>query len=388
MRGRRGNILIVDDSNVSSIEMARVLGELGHRVDAAKNGRQALERLESETFDLMLLDMVMPEMDGFQVLEHMKREGMLPRMPVIVISALDEMDSVIRCIEAGAEDYLSKPFDHVLLKARIGACLEKKQLRDQEQAYLKQLQAERERLHEFTLELQERNEELDAFAHTVAHDLKGPLGVIVGSAELLNTKHAQLDAGQMSSCLRSIAQYGRKMNNITDELLLLASVRKMTEIELAPLDMAMVVSDAQIRLADVAESERAEIKLPTVWPVPYSYGPWVEEVWVNLLSNAIKYGGHPPVVEVGARQPTNGMVRYWVRDNGEGLDQEEQARIFMPFTRLSQVRSKGHGLGLSIAKRIVERLGGRVDVDSQRGSGSTFSFTLPSAEAMHVSQGA
>jgi two-component system, sensor histidine kinase and response regulator len=103
----------------------------------------------------------------------------------------------------------------------------------------------------------------------------------------------------------------------------------------------------------------------------------VAEVWANYLSNAIKYGGDPPRAELGADLPADGRVRFWVRDNGPGLSPEDQARLFAPFERLHQVRAQGHGLGLSIVRRIVEKLGGEVGVESAVGQGSTFWFTLP-----------
>jgi len=115
--------------------------------------------------------------------------------------------------------------------------------------------------------------------------------------------------------------------------------------------------------------------------VAVGYEQWVEEVWVNYVSNAIKYGGQPPRVELGAETQPHGLVRFWVRDNGPGISPEEQARLFTPFTRLDQACVKGHGLGLSIARRIVERLGGQVAVESAVGPGSVFSFTLPAAPA-------
>ena len=115
------------------------------------------------------------------------------------------------------------------------------------------------------------------------------------------------------------------------------------------------------------------------WPRALGHAAWVEEVWANYLSNAIKYGGQPPRVMLGAEPQQDGMVRYWVRDNGPGLAPEDQARLFTPFTRLDQVRVKGHGLGLSIVRRIVEKLGGQVGVESQLGQGSTFFFILPAA---------
>jgi two-component system sensor histidine kinase/response regulator len=149
------------------------------------------------------------------------------------------------------------------------------------------------------------------------------------------------------------------------------------EAEMRPLDMASTVDEAQRRLTYMIEEHQAEIILPKSWPVALGYGPWVEEVWANYLSNAIQYGGRPPRVELGATVQADSQVCFWVRDNGPGLTPEEQARLFTPFTRLDQVRVKGHGLGLSIVQRIVEKLDGQVGVESQVGQGSVFTFTLP-----------
>jgi signal transduction histidine kinase len=559
-----GHVLIVDDDPLSIAPLVHSLEQQDHTVTVAENGQQALDMLYAQSFDLVLLDILMPEMDGYQVLEHMRGDDTLRDIPVIVISAVDEMESAVKCISMGAEDYLTKPFNPVLLKARIGASLEKKRLRDQEQAYLRQLQIEQERLvllnrmgrdltatldllqvierlleavieivgaegasvwlwdkeqpdnlvcqaafqhgqrrtphnlrlpsgqgiagwvaeagegvlvshapddprfspsidkqtgfrttsllavplwarrsvigvlevvnelsghfdqhdlalvetlaasaaiafhnaelvetlRQHTLELEARNEELDAFAHTVAHDLKNPVSTIWGFADTLEESLGELSEESMREYLHLMAQNGLKMNNIIDELLLLARVRKVEEVDLKPLDMASTVADARKRIAYLAEEYHADIIMPEVWPMVLSYGPWIEEVWVNYLSNAIRYGGRPPRVELGfdvsTPQPERGTetgaggathpaesvspltLRFWVRDNGPGLTAEEQARLFTPFTRLDQVRAKGHGLGLSIVRRIVEKLGGQVGVESGAGQGSVFSFTLPS----------
>lgn len=145
MPAMKGHVLVVDDSRVNRARISHVLRQQGHTVTMAENGQEAVNLIDIKSFDLMLLDIVMPEMDGYQVLERMNQTGVLRDVPVIVISALEETDSVVRCIEMGAEDYLTKPFDPVLLKARVGASLEKKRLRDQEQAVLKQLQEEQEK---------------------------------------------------------------------------------------------------------------------------------------------------------------------------------------------------------------------------------------------------
>lgn len=141
----QGLVLVVDDNEMNRDLLSRRLQRQGFTVVMAEDGKQALECIRLQSFDLVLLDVMMPQMNGYQVLEYLKTDAELRHIPVIMISALDDMDSVVRCIELGAEDYLFKPFNQTLLKARIGASLEKKRLRDQEQAFLKQIQAEQEK---------------------------------------------------------------------------------------------------------------------------------------------------------------------------------------------------------------------------------------------------
>ncbi len=138
--GETGSLLVVDDNEINRDLLSRYLGRLGHRVQAAPNGRRALEMIDTGAFDLALLDIMMPELNGYQVLQHLNDSPNWRDLPVIMISVLDEIDSVVRCIELGAADYLSKPFNPVLLRARVGACLEKKRLSDLEKAQKKQLQ--------------------------------------------------------------------------------------------------------------------------------------------------------------------------------------------------------------------------------------------------------
>ena len=236
-----------------------------------------------------------------------------------------------------------------------------------------------EALRHNAAELEARNQELDAFAHTVAHDLKSPLANMVSFCEAM-TDYVVAPEGELTLYLNLIGRNGRKLSNIVDELLLLASVHRMPEVALKPLDMAGIVAEARQRLVHMTEEYGAEIISCDEWPAAVGYGPWVEEVWVNYLSNAIKYGGQPPCIQFGATIQSDGKVRFWLRDNGRGLTPEEQDRLFTPFERLDRVRAKGHGLGLSIVRHIVEKLGGQVTVESQIGHGSVFGFTLPGAE--------
>lgn len=219
--------------------------------------------------------------------------------------------------------------------------------------------------------------ELDAFAHTVAHDLKNPLALMTGYTSLL--ADGVEDPAEADHLVEVLRRTTHRMSRIIHEMLRLAEVRSLAEIDLTALDMDAVMDEVAEHLRYMLEQAAVEIVRPTEWPVAVGYAPWVEEVWANYISNAIKYGGRPPRVEVGGTVLDSGYTRFWVRDNGEGLTLDDQHRLFRQFARLQTERVQGHGLGLSIVKRIVERLGGSVGVESNLGRGSTFWFTLPTA---------
>ncbi|MCS7221007.1 MAG: histidine kinase N-terminal 7TM domain-containing protein [Anaerolineae bacterium] len=192
-----------------------------------------------------------------------------------------------------------------------------------------------EQLRRHSLQLEARNEELDAFAHMVAHDLRSLLTLIIGYAEMLERDLVTFPTEAIREYLQSIARHGRKMADILEALLFLSTVRSQ-EVKTQPLDMADIVAEVLSRLTVEIQQLGAEIILPKTWPPALGYKPWVEEVWFNYISNALKYGGRPPRVELGADLLTDspGVVRFWVRDNGPGLTLEEQGRLFTPFTRL------------------------------------------------------
>lgn len=223
--------------------------------------------------------------------------------------------------------------------------------------------------------------DLRDFPQILAHALKDLLSIMVGySALLVDT----LPEGKYQELMwaEQLLNTSLKMNNIIEGLLLLACVEQ-TDVEPTPLDMSTIIAEVERRLEDsIAQTEATWIK-PASWPAAMGHAAWVEEVWVNYISNALKYGGRPqigipPRIELGWDQAdTEGHIRFWVRDNGHGISPDAQARLFIPFTRLDPTCADGHGLGLSIIKRIVEKLNGQVGVESTCGQGSLFFFTLP-----------
>ncbi len=232
-------------------------------------------------------------------------------------------------------------------------------------------------LREDAATLKTRNEELDAYAHTVAHDLKNPLSVIIAAADVIN-EVADLSRKELKEFLQQIKATAFEMNSIIDSLLLLSEVRKV-ESPMEPVDMATVVDKVRNRLKFQIKEQRGRLIYPKAWPTTIGYGPWIEEVWANYISNALKYGGPSPRVELGATCQSDGMVRFWTRDKGQGVPSEARTCLFTPFTQLGKSHKGGHGLGLSIVLHIVEKLGGQVGVESEVGKGSLFYFTLPVA---------
>lgn len=368
-------VLIVDDDPIV-IELVRTqLDRLGYTVSGtAFNAKDAVEKALQQQPDVVLMDLRMSDPEtgveenlaGLNAAQQIYAER---PMPIILLTAYESPKLVRQASDAGIVGYLVKPVRATELDRAIAIGL----------ARFGDLM----RVQQLNADLQRRNAELDSFADTVAHDLKAPLAPIVGYAEVLVDQGEEFSWEQVRKYLRIIAKRGRKIDNIIYELLLLASVRKQ-EVQTHPMEMGEIVEEAKERLQDMITSSNATIISPDQWPQAFGYKPWVEEIWVNYLSNGIKYGGSPPHLELGAsieeRPDNRRQVRFWVRDNGPGLTKEERERLFVPFERLGQIRAKGHGLGLSIVQRIINRLGGEAGVESEPEQGSTFYFVLPLVE--------
>lgn len=336
--------------------------------------------LHAQQSDVVLLDLSLPDSQGLSTLTRMQAAA--PAVPVVVLTGLADQNAALAAVQNGAQDYLVKGrVDPYALSNSIRYARERKQL-------LEDL-----RLHSASLE--ERNADLDAFAHTVAHDLKNHVFSVVGNVEMLLELEGEIESeaefaeqrGQWRDMLTTVLRSGYKMAQIVEELLLLGQVRRV-EVDRTPVDMAEVIDEVQVRIAPLLAESGGELITgdPLLWPVALGYAPWIEEVWYNYISNALKYGGSPRRVELGAERQGRQSVCFWVRDNGQGLTAEQMERLFGEFTRLhsgGQTSSHGlgqsHGLGLSIVKRIVDKLGGEVSVQSRLGVGSTFRFTLPAA---------
>lgn len=237
-------------------------------------------------------------------------------------------------------------------------------------------------LRQSTLELQERNAELNAFGHTVAHDVQNMISRVAGFSQYLldevERSEGPIDPQQIQHPARIIVRDSTKMSKVIDALLLLSAVRG-AEVSFSVVDVAAIFKETLERVADQIEASGGEITFYSNWPLAVGYGPWIEEVWFNYITNGLKYGGSPPILKAGADLQETGMVRYWIADNGPGIADKQKQRVFRPFTDYSQRKEAGYGLGLSIVQRIITKMNGSVGVESHVGDGSCFYFTLPQA---------
>ncbi len=403
-----GTLLIVDDTPENVKVLFKFLTDAGFKVLVAQDGEDGIRKAEHALPDLVLLDVMMPRMNGFEVCQIFKTRDKLKAIPVIFMTALTDTVDKVRGFDVGAADYITKPIQQEEVLARVTAHLRLYKLQRQLQYKNNELQERTEQLQseirhrkevqmsletanlvlaqrtvelqKRTQELEQRNMELDAFAHTVAHDLKNPLSGVIGLSEILLEKctpDKPMDAKSLDR-LQKINDAAMQILGIINAILLLAGVSRHKSVELDSVDMKSLVQQViNTRLSTLINQYRATIVLPETLPVARGYTPWIEEVWVNYLTNAMKYGGEIPRLEISAEVLPNNVIKYCIQDNGSGIAVEQQNQLFTPFTRLHTERADGHGLGLSIVKQIVEKLGGCVGVESQLGQGSLFYFTLP-----------
>ena len=379
------SILVIDDTIANLRLLVDMLSRSGYQVRPASNGQLALNSAFADPPDLILLDILMPGLSGYEVCARLKANHLTEDIPVIFISALGETLDKVKAFDLGAVDYITKPLQMAEVLARVRTHLEIVQMRRQLEEQNEKLRNEiadrklaEASLQEYADELTLRNQDLDAFAHTVAHDLRSPLATIIGYAQIIGDAETTLSEDEKSHGLQTIAKFGFKMVSIIDNLLTLAQLRDASD-EVEAVDPSVALHAAMERLEHLVSEHNPQFSSVEKWPFIMGKTSWLEEVWVNYLSNAMKYGGTPPVIEAGYAYRPDNYVRLWIKDNGNGLTDEEQSHLFQAFTRLTDVNIKGHGLGLSIVRRIVEKMGGSVGVESTINQGSCFYFDLPLA---------
>lgn len=358
-------ILMVEDNEINVRIMQEILEKTGYQVDCATNGQDGLKCVEESKPDLILLDVMMPVMGGFEVCSKLKANAETTDIPIIFMTAATDTKSIVQGFELGAVDYIKKPVQPQEMLARIKTHLTVRAL----QMGLNNEISNREELIS----------DLTSFTHMMAHDLKNPISNILGFSEVLINDGKLLKEQTLIETVQYIKQSGEKAYEIIDSLLLLANIR-LKDVPSEPVNLQLLILEAKTHFTHKFETENIEFNYSGNWPWVLGYSLWIEEVLANLISNAIKYGGTPPHIELKYKQIENNFIKISVKDNGEGLHPEQIGKLFQPFVKLHSSRD-GHGLGLSIVKRIIEKMGGVVGAESRVGIGSSFYFTLPLAES-------
>ncbi|BAI91873.1 response regulator [Arthrospira platensis NCB002] len=371
----KGSILIVDDTPDNLRVLSATLGDRDYDVQCAINGQLALMAVANQPPDLVLLDIKMPEMDGYQVCEALKSQQKTADIPVIFLSALDDVIDKVKAFAVGGVDYITKPFQVEEVLARVEHQLTIRRLQ-------KQLQNQNLRLQQLNEDLKRSNRELEQFAYIVSHDLQQPLQTITGFAELMLTLKSQINLEEEAEeYVLPILDEGMRLQELIKNLLHYSRVgTKQAAFEAT--DCNIVLGETLSNLSLAIQESGATItseKLPIVFGDRLQLG----QLFQNLIANAVKYHrpGIPPKITVSV-MPKNQNWQFGIHDNGIGIPADKTQRIFQIFQRLhTHQEYPGNGIGLAICRKIIDRHRGEIWVESDLDVGTSFYFTLPRYES-------
>ncbi len=370
------NILIVDDNPQNRNLLNRMVMALGHVPILAENGMDALVQLRSTVIDVVLLDILMPEMNGHEVLNRIKSDESLSDIPVIMISALDDIDTVVRCIGNGAIDYLTKPFNSTILKTRIGTCLEQKRLRDRE----KDILAEQIELHkELKINyeaLQKSEQQRDAMCHMIVHDLRNPLTIILGTAQLIQVNNNQESTAKS---IPLILKAGRNMEELINNVLDISKLESgEMPVVLSSLNITQIINDISEQF--IITANKKGIQLLTEFKSDKLIAIADKELMLRILQNLVGNGlkNTESLVKISAKCIDNNVI-ISVTDNGPGIPRRYKDKIFDKYFQINadeETNNLGVGLGLAFCKMAVDAQKGSINVESKEGEGASFKVKL------------
>ena len=409
----QGTILVVEDSNVQAKKIKFLLEENGLTVKVTPNGKEALQSAIEEKPIMIISDIVMPEMDGYELCQAIKANEELKDIPIILLTSLRDPLDIIKGLQTGADNFITKPYEDKYLLSRIQYLLanrnirqdggaemvievvfrgtkyvinsEKKQILDLLLSVYEAAVQRNDELIQAQSQLQASNEnllnanlELEAFARTVSHDLRTPLGNITGLVELLIQDNiSQLDAEGLE-LINIIRDSSFEMIQLVDDLLRF-SQSGHAEINHVDVDLSVIAQQILTKLKTNNPDRHVHIEIQPGIHVKADY-PLMAVVLENLLGNAWKYSGKQKEAEIRFGSiDEKGETRFYVQDNGAGFDMSKAFQMFKPFQRLHSAQEfPGTGVGLATVRRIIERHGGRIWAEGSPGIGATFYFTLPS----------
>jgi len=380
-------VLAVDDEPRNLEVVSHFLEMEGFQVVTAADGEAALAMVAADAPDLILLDVMMPGLEGFEVCRRLKADSATVFIPVVILTALKGTQERIKGAAAGADDFLSKPFDHVELITRVKSLVRVKRLHDQVQAYNRELEA---RVAQRTAELKRAYDELkeldrlkSEFISNVSHELRTPLLHVKGTLGLL-ADGAMGDVTPEQAQGLSVAQgAAEQLGRLIEDIVDFGQMYEEQRLTFEPVSVAEVCQSAARASARIANrhSITVNVSVPADLPPVRADLQSLTRVLWHLLDNAVKFSPSGSTVEIAAEQRRAG-VRIAVQDHGAGIPLDQLDRIFQVFYQVdgsSTRKAGGLGLGLALVKRLVEAHGSRVEVDSEVGQGSTFAFELPVA---------
>ncbi len=415
-------VLIVDDTTYNLEILFTTLQSAGFTVLVAQDGVSALAKAEYAEPDIILLDILMPGIDGFEVCRKLKGNRKTKDIPILFMTALDNPENILKGFELGGVDYVTKPIEQGEVIARLKTHLKLRRMQEHLQAQNEQLEQEirirqqtetqlersqqllqqanqeleqriaertaelvytNKQLEKMNVELVGSNQELEKFAYVVSHDLQAPLRSIKMFAELLAQEYKNKLNSQADEYLDYITDSAERMQALIKDLLAYCRAGKNEQTWIS-IDLNDVINNVLRDLEASIQESKARIKierLPTVQANPRE----INQLFQNLISNAIKFRGkNTPCIEIKAQS----QQQQWlisVKDNGIGIEPQYQDKIFQIFQRLHSLEEyPGTGVGLAICQKIVERHGGSIWVESQPNRGSTFYFTLPQKQFISI----
>jgi two-component system, NtrC family, sensor kinase len=385
-------ILAVDDSPTYLHALADTLRGEGYDVVLASSGEEALALLGVQPVDCVLLDLMMPGIGGEETCRRIKAAPAIRDTPLIMLTALEDREAMIRGLAAGADDFIAKSSDLAVLKARVLAQIRRKQFEDEhrhirEQLLRKEHEASEARASRALAEmrarlfedLEHKNRELEAFSYSVSHDLRAPLRAIDGFSQILLEDYAKLLDDQGQSHLRRICAAAQRMGHLIDAMLTLSRVTS-AGLQRKPVDLGLLATSVATQLRATQPERHVEFIIPEgveVMGDPRLLHALLE----NLLGNAWKFTRERTraIIELGVLDHAGSPV-YSIRDNGAGFDMAHASKLFAPFQRLHAASEfAGTGIGLATVKRIVDRHGGRVWAEGEVDRGAAVHFTLAAA---------
>ena len=402
-----GTLLVVDDNSTNLSVLSEFLDSFGFEVLVAVDGESAIEQIEYSLPDLILLDVMMPGIDGFETCRRLKQNPTTQDIPVIFMTAVADTASKVKGLKLGAVDYILKPFQRDEVLARIGTQLRLRQEiqeRTAAQAALQALTQELEQhIEQRTAQLQLAKEEAEVasrvksqFLESMSHELRTPLNGILGYAQIL--QRSQTVTQEDKKGVSIIYQCGTHLLTLINDILELATIDHKIELDPTPFNFPnFIQSIAEIGRLRSQQKGITFVCQPTA-PLPEvieADEQRLRQVLVNLLGNAIKFTDSGKVIlNVEASEPKHQeqdsrsltQIRFQVEDTGIGMNAEQVEQIFLPFEQAGDERLAGSGLGLAISQKIVLTMGGTIEVTSQLGVGSVFEFEIEVPEAKPLSK--